>query len=65
MYLYVNGKPRNVDVALPQVRARRLRWWERMLERLLPSRRKQRERRLLAAMRWLVAHPDWPVRFDE
>lgn len=47
------------------VRLTRLRWFERALERLMPSRKRAREERLRAGMRWLVAHPEVPVRFED
>jgi hypothetical protein len=46
-------------------RLRQLTWRERVLEVLLPGRRVRRERELERAIRWLVAHPQEPVEFEE
>jgi hypothetical protein len=42
---------------------RRLRWWERLLIRLIPARRRDYEQHLTETMRWLVEHPEEPVDF--
>jgi hypothetical protein len=46
------------------MRLRRLRWWERMLIRLIPARRRDYEQHLEETMRWLIDHPEVPVDFD-
>ena len=42
---------------------KQLAWWERVLLRLVPSRRRRYQRELKAAMRYAVEHPEEPVRF--
>jgi hypothetical protein len=43
---------------------RKLSLWDRLLIRLFPARCRRYEAGLETAIRWLVEHPEEPVRFE-
>ncbi len=44
---------------------RRLRWWESLALMVWPPARRAWEARLRVTIRWLMAHPDVPVRYED